>query len=427
MQEPQINILSVLILISAGQCLFFSIVLFVCMRRGNWRANFFLAVFCLILSVMFVDGFMNVTSYYGRYPHLIGMVWPVYFLVGPFHYFYVRELCLPKQIVLSWHQLPHFLPAIIYVVLFIFFFSAREIKNVENVPILIYSIPPLAGIPRSILNVLPLLDILQKVLYFMLSYQLIRDYTSSIKQSFSSFEKINLSWLRAILIAYAFLVGLLMSLAYFAVPLGINRQSSYYIYYLSMAAVNYLLFIKGFYQPEILSWLQVAHQVNLVRTDAVMVPAAPVPGMLQGTNETISRGKYNKSLLTNARVADIARQLLELMESRKPYLEPDLTISELADKLSVSSHNLSQVFSRKMSKSFFDFVNEYRVQEARRLLRSPHYTHLSILGIALDAGFNSKNAFYSAFRKCMGMTPSAFMKQRELAAQSASPDDPETA
>jgi AraC-like DNA-binding protein len=100
------------------------------------------------------------------------------------------------------------------------------------------------------------------------------------------------------------------------------------------------------------------------------------------------------------------------MNSLKPYLNPELTLMELAAKLSVSPHNLSQVFNCEIKKSFFDFVNEYRVGEAKKLLSSPQYSHYSILGIALDAGFNSKSAFYTAFGKHAGMTPSEFRKRQ---------------
>jgi AraC-like DNA-binding protein len=77
-----------------------------------------------------------------------------------------------------------------------------------------------------------------------------------------------------------------------------------------------------------------------------------------------------------------------------------------------------------MNKSFFDFVNEYRVQEAKKLLSSPQYGHYSVYGIALDAGFNSKSAFYAAFGKYAGMSPSEFRKQqqRALSAQGAVPN-----
>jgi AraC-like DNA-binding protein len=121
------------------------------------------------------------------------------------------------------------------------------------------------------------------------------------------------------------------------------------------------------------------------------------------------------------------RRLLRLMEAEKLYLEPELTLPELAAKLSVSPHHLSQVINRETNKSFFDFVNEYRVQEAKRLLGSPKHSHLSILGIALDAGFNSKSAFYTAFGKHIGMTPSEFKKQRRWAEHGATPDLPRSA
>jgi AraC-like DNA-binding protein len=112
------------------------------------------------------------------------------------------------------------------------------------------------------------------------------------------------------------------------------------------------------------------------------------------------------------------------MDAKKPHLEPELTLMELASRLSVTPHNLSQVFNCEINKSFFDFVNEYRVQEAKRLLSAPDYGHFSIFGIALDAGFNSKSAFYTAFGKYAGTTPSEFRKQQKQAwsKQEAAPD-----
>jgi AraC-like DNA-binding protein len=114
------------------------------------------------------------------------------------------------------------------------------------------------------------------------------------------------------------------------------------------------------------------------------------------------------------------------MNSVKPYLEPELTLMELAAKLSVTPHNLSQVFNCEIKKSFFDFVNEYRVGEAKKLLSSPQYSHYSILGIALDAGFNSKSAFYTAFGKHVGTTPSEFRKRQTEAwsKRDAAPNTP---
>lgn len=87
MQEPSIRFPSVLMLVGCAQGLFLSLAL-AFMRRGNRRFNLFLAAL-LTLSILLIDGFMNVTNYYIRYPHLLGVIWPMNFLVGPFLYFYV--------------------------------------------------------------------------------------------------------------------------------------------------------------------------------------------------------------------------------------------------------------------------------------------------------------------------------------------------
>jgi len=109
MIEQSIGFMSVLVLIGSAQGLLLALAL-VFMRRGNRRANLFLAALLLILAIGLVDGFQNLTNYYLRYPYLIGVVWPANFLVGPFLYFYVRELCSPRRLVLSGKQVLHYLP-----------------------------------------------------------------------------------------------------------------------------------------------------------------------------------------------------------------------------------------------------------------------------------------------------------------------------
>jgi AraC-like DNA-binding protein len=98
------------------------------------------------------------------------------------------------------------------------------------------------------------------------------------------------------------------------------------------------------------------------------------------------------------------------MESNKPYLEPDLSIYKVAASLDVPRHHVSQVINEQAKKSFYDFVNSYRVEEVKKMLISPAMNNRNILGIALDCGFNSKATFNAAFKKYTGMTPSAYQK-----------------
>jgi AraC-like DNA-binding protein len=416
LREPFIGILSVLILIGSAQCFFFSVV-FLFMRRGNRRANLFLAAVTLSLSILMVDGFMNVTNYYSRYPRLIGVAWPVYFLVGPLFYFYVRELSTPKRLVFPWRQFFYFLPAIVSALVLILFYHMRV--N-ENVPRLFGLLAPLGGITFPTLNAVPHLAVFQNAVYCVLSYLLIRAYSAGIKQSYSSLETTNLSWLRALLFSFIGLIFLFIFLSYVAVTLDINRESTYF-FYLIWAGADFIIACKVVLHPEIYSWIAAANQKEFIQPDLAIVPAmtASEPDKSLGDLGTSPKEKYQKSWLTDERMAEIADQLLQLMETDKTFLEPELTLPELAERLSISPHHLSQVINRKMNKSFFVLVNEYRVQEAKRLLISPQHDHISIFGIALDAGFNSKTTFNTAFVKFTGMTPSKFRIQQESARQRA--------
>jgi AraC-like DNA-binding protein len=414
-QEPSINLLSVLLLIGSAQYLFLAAAL-LSIRKRNSRANLFLSALSLVGALALLDGFLYEANYYVRYRHLIGVVWPFYFMYWPLLYFYVRELTSPKRIAFSRRQYLHFLPAVVSVLLFMPFYSMAANEKMVDWARLNLSPERLSLSKLNVLYAVPLLFVPQKIVYFLLSYRLVTDYNSRIKESFSSLEKISLSWLRTVLLFVFFLFFVVASLSCFAASLGIVREISYF-FYLSLAGFAFYFAFKTILQQEIFSRIEIANQAELIRTDEGTVPDATDSSLerLQESNGVVSRGKYQKSLLTDERAAEIARQLIDLMDSTKPYLKPELTLMELAAKLSVSPHNLSQVFNCEIKKRFFDFVNEYRVGEAKKLLSSSQYGHYSIFGIALEAGFNSKSAFYTAFGKHAGMTPSEFRKRQTQA------------
>ena len=99
------------------------------------------------------------------------------------------------------------------------------------------------------------------------------------------------------------------------------------------------------------------------------------------------------------------------MQKERPYLESELTLPKLADLLQVPPHHLSQVINESLGQNFFDFVNAHRVEEAQRLLRDPERSAYTVLAIAEEAGFNSKTAFNTAFKKVTGKTPTEFRQQ----------------
>ncbi len=120
--------------------------------------------------------------------------------------------------------------------------------------------------------------------------------------------------------------------------------------------------------------------------------------------------RYAGSRLTESEGKQYAEKLSDYMKSSKPYLNPELTLSQLAGELGISGHILSQVVNEKFGLNFFDFINSYRVEEFKERASDPRYTNFSLLGIALDSGFNSKSAFNRIFKQKTGITPSQFRK-----------------
>jgi AraC-like DNA-binding protein len=126
--------------------------------------------------------------------------------------------------------------------------------------------------------------------------------------------------------------------------------------------------------------------------------------------EEVKKQKYESSSLKEAKKEQFIEKLVKHMEVEKPYRESDLVLSALAEQVDIPAHYLSQVINEKMNCSFLDFVNGYRVEEAKQMLHSVDYENYTIIAVAYEAGFNSKTAFYSAFKKHAGETPSAFRK-----------------
>jgi YesN/AraC family two-component response regulator len=103
-------------------------------------------------------------------------------------------------------------------------------------------------------------------------------------------------------------------------------------------------------------------------------------------------------------------QLTQHMAQAKPYLESDLTLTALAKSLDLNPYHLSQVLNEGFGENFYKFINRYRVEESKRLLLNPAFSHYTLLAIASEAGFSSKTTFNKTFKEHTGLTPSEFIK-----------------
>jgi AraC-like DNA-binding protein len=123
--------------------------------------------------------------------------------------------------------------------------------------------------------------------------------------------------------------------------------------------------------------------------------------------------RYVKSGLREDAMAQLLEALECLMVERQLYLDPELSLPKLADYLGTTVNHVSQTINAGLQTTFFDYINQKRVEAAIKLMQSDTSSREAILDIALEVGFNSTSTFYNAFRKVTGQTPGAY-RQRIL-------------
>lgn len=120
---------------------------------------------------------------------------------------------------------------------------------------------------------------------------------------------------------------------------------------------------------------------------------------------------YHKSGLNKDVVLKHLQKLDFEMKNNKPFLDNNLKLSDLAKQIEITPHNLSEILNTHMNQTFYDFVNSYRVNEVKELIKLDKEKKLSLISLAFEAGFSSKSSFNTTFKKIEGLTPSAYRNE----------------
>lgn len=239
--------------------------------------------------------------------------------------------------------------------------------------------------------------------YFYLTFKLYQDYAQWTIQEFSDTERVSFKWLRNYLIV-KFILTLIGIVNAIYVNLSPEHGDNYYALmwwgYLMDTILIYYLSISGYTQTRVRSIKFVENPVDNVEKKLFTVDNSIALDDLKLKNQ-----------LSDDELNAWKSKILSIFETKKPYLNPDLTLSELADNLKTNSSILSQVINTGFSKNFNDFVNEYRVNDFKSKINSTEYQHLTLLAIAFECGFNSKSTFNRAVKKVTNLMPSELMKK----------------
>lgn len=323
---------------------------------------------------------------------------PFTLLIGPMLYLYVRSF---KEVI-TWRKAwPHFLLFVIYLII------------IWRINVTIGSrYPPTKHMPGEVLHnpflIIPIsIRMLQMLTYYFLSRRVLVKYQQSILQLFSETSRINLNWVKLLINGYLILVIIIIVL--YSMVL---RYSEYFNLFTLISAATFTPYIymatfKGVTQPTL--W-QIQPGSNKEKVEQQMQNAEDIE-----KQKTVDEKPVQPEPDTNFKNNEIASRIISLMENDKLYQETQLTLQNLADKLLLPSYQVSQVINDGLKKNFYDLVNGYRVEEAKRLLLDSKNKNFTILSIGFEAGFNSKTTFNTVFKKFTGLTPTEFKDMRMAA------------
>lgn len=161
--------------------------------------------------------------------------------------------------------------------------------------------------------------------------------------------------------------------------------------------------------PAIL-WIFIVRKNRKEKKDLQDLPADDNNDVSPAAEEPSVRQKYASNSLSRNEAREISRKVEEIMQKDKPYLQTDLKVGDLAAMVGISSHKLSQFFSQHKGHTFYDYVNKYRVEEFKRLVKDDKNRSLTLSAMAEKAGFSSRASFFRHFKNIEGISPGEYLK-----------------
>lgn len=296
-------------------------------------------------------------------------------LMGPLVYFHVRTSVDDGYRLLRLARLVHLIPTAIHLSLLLpFLFVGPELRRTYE------DLYRERELYRSVVPGIRVGFIITS-LYVLGSYFWIRRFEAHVMDIASFGDETHVRWLKIFILL---LISLLFVLGFATLGEPIPAIAA-----IAMVAFMSTITFIGLARPQLFH---------------------AIPKTLRLPSPVADEEKYAASQLEETQKDELLDVLTSHFENEKPYLQQDLTLRLVAEQINIPYRYVSQIINEKTDSHFMDFVNGYRIDAAKALLTDPDAAHLSIDGIADEAGFKSRSAFYAAFKKATGQTPGAFRK-----------------
>lgn len=343
-------------------------------KRQKSQSDSILLIWMIVNALNLSLQMANSNGVMSEYPILFGIVAPIPMLHGMCLYFYVAAVTnqFPKNKVrILLHLIPPLLSYLYLLRYYIFLPHLEQLALFES-----------KGAGHETFMLVHFIAVaLSGTGYIIWSILLLRKHRKNILDRFSSVEKINLRWLQFLIYGLAIVWSIV-----------IFSQNDDYIY----AAVVVFIILTGFFGVQQIDIFKKRKEQPIVESE----PKAP-------NHES----KYAKSGLSEDRSVALYEKLLTLIETEEVYKQQELSIGDLAEMLETHPNYLSQVINVKTGKSFYEYINTFRIENFKQKVAEPSNRKFTLLSLAYDCGFNSKSSFNRYFKKTTGLTPTQYLKQ----------------
>jgi AraC-like DNA-binding protein len=364
------------------------------------KAHYLLALYIFLYGITMIEYVLHWTGYIVYWPLLQNISFCFPLLLGPLVYFYLREVFEGGFRLRKYYF--HFLP-------FAVFFALTEAR-VHLAPSVAKKAFYTHSVLRFIYQHLHWMMVGWMFFYTLLAYLFLR------RQPHAGHTRKWAHWL-----LFLFFLFALSHLAYYLL-LGFsffNRDWDYFVSMVISATVltsawfgfAYPAIFQGYPLREALgsaATIQQAGQLYIVHQETPFVPADN-----ENMPPTPLSSKYKNSGLTPSAGKRLSEKLQLLMEKEKVYRENDISLDKLSKWLDASRHHVSQIINEYHHVSFFDYINQLRIEEAKQMLKEKSKKELNAIEVAYLVGFNNKVSFIQAFKKATGMTPGQFRSEEK--------------
>lgn len=370
-------------------------------KSSRTKSSSILGFYMIFITVFFIIALALAHQYLFLTSFLYYLLLPIFLSINPFYYIYLKSLT-SEDFKFGKKELYHFIPALLVLLCLIIFFMPlsyeEKIKIITEGDSLKNNSKIFIKVNLFLKSFALIFYYIQLLTYLVMMSVIFKKHAKNIKDFYSNTEKVSLNWLKIFITIFIINSILEISIAFFYyLPFYSHLELTYYIL---MIFGNSIFGFFGIKQGDLYT-VKTNNQekINILSDNTISVE--------EQSNQTL---KYSKSKLDDITKGIIEKDILELMLVKKMYLNPDLRIDDIAVELNTNKAYVSQVINENFNKTFFQLVNEYRINEAKKLITSPVHSHYSLDGIATQCGFNSRFVLNAVFKKITGQSPSAFKK-----------------